>query len=699
MVLGRLGGHFYPNPPRQAAGRHPRPKARRARTIGNPPLGAAGSEILPAPRVLQNNLATSNARPNHMFLPRKPRVWLYSAHLEEFDMRRPARLRRCVRCGAMLLLLAGCSDGTFDFGRKPADPPSPPAPRPITQDPILADTIAAQALMTSATGLRVRGFGLVEGLGTNGSGDCPPTIREYLVEFMSKEYSPTGPGSHKHNFSPDKLIDSPDTAVVEVTAVIPAGAPRGTIVDLQVQAIPGTSTRSLEGGLLLPCELRIFDASASGKGMLAGRVMARANGPIFVNPFAGASESRTGTSDPRRGFVLGGGRSIAEREVQLQLVEPSYAMARRIQDRINARFGAVPRTADATSKGFVTLHTPAVYMRRPERFLQLVTHVYLPDGDAYRDRALLNLSQRLAEPDARYDDISLAFEAIGKTAIPSLQRLYTHESEPVSFYATRAGLRLGDAVALGVMSEIALAPQHPQRLPAVRELAACNFPQAGIKLAPLLESDDQELRIAAYEALVELRHPAVHTTPFRSLLDQNQVNVVLDVVQSSGRPLIYVRRSRVPRIAVFGDATPVATPVFYSHPDDEVTLVSEEGATDLTVFARGRKSRQLSEKLRVSPRVVDLISAMADVPLKNEAGHTRGLGLPYARVVQVLKTLTDDGSIPARLLLEQPTLVELLGPTPEVDRPEAGERREAEAGADRPDKPTSRPTEAAARRE
>lgn len=606
------------------------------------------------------------------------------------------RLRPSVRCGAiLLLLLPACMDGEISLGRKPAEPPVPPAPRPITQDPILADTIAAQALMTSAAGLRVRGFGLVEGLGASGSSDCPPAVREYLVEFMSKEYAPSGPGSHKQNFSADKLIDSSDTAVVEVSAIIPAGAPRGTMIDLQVQAIPGTSTRSLEGGLLLPCELRIFDASASGKGMLAGRVFARAHGPIFVNPFAAGSESRTGLSDPRRGFVLGGGRTVEEREVQLQLVEPSYALARRIQDRINARFGAVPKTADASSKAFVTLHTPAAYARRPERFLQLVTRVFLPDGDAYRDRMLLTLSERLIEPDARYDDISLAFEAMGKAAIPTLQRLYTHESELVSFYATRAGLRLGDSVALGVMSEIAVAASHPQRLPAVRELAACNFPQAGIKLVPLLESDDQELRIAAYEALVELRHPAVQTTPFRSLMDPNQVNLVLDVVPSGGRPLIYVRRTRVPRIAIFGDATPVATPVYYSHPDDEVTLVSEAGATDLTVFARGRRTRQLSEKLRVTPRVVDLITAMADVPLKNDAGRTRGLGLSYARVVQVLKTLTDDGSIPARMLLEQPTLVELLGPAPESERPEAGDRREGEAESQDPS--TTQPAETARR--
>ncbi len=42
-----------------------------------------------------------------------------------------------------------------------------------------------------------------------------------------------------------------------------------------------------------------------------------------------------------------------------------------------------------------------------------------------------------------------------------------------------------------------------ERLLAVHELGECNSPQAAIPLLPLLSDADQEVRIAAYEALLQ----------------------------------------------------------------------------------------------------------------------------------------------------------------------------------------------------
>ena len=117
--------------------------------------------------------------------------------------------------------------------------------------------------------------GLVIGLGESGGSDCPSTIREYLLDYFAREFAPRDASERRPDFSPKQMIDSLDTAVVEVHGVVPGGAPRGTRFDLQVEAV-GTQTRSLEGGVLALCELKRFDVTAAGKGLVGGRTLARA---------------------------------------------------------------------------------------------------------------------------------------------------------------------------------------------------------------------------------------------------------------------------------------------------------------------------------------------------------------------------------------------------------------------------------------
>ena len=170
------------------------------------------------------------------------------------------RSRRWLLCvvGA-LLLIAGCQNGRREI-------PPETRPAPLVDDPsVLRDTVGSYVLIGNGEPMRLRGFGLVVGLGDRGGRDCPTTIREYLVNFFAKEFAPAGRTRGETEISPQTLIDSMETAVVSIQGYVPPGARKGTRFDLQIQAI-GTQTRSLEGGLLLPCELRIFKVSAAGTG-------------------------------------------------------------------------------------------------------------------------------------------------------------------------------------------------------------------------------------------------------------------------------------------------------------------------------------------------------------------------------------------------------------------------------------------------
>ena len=553
--------------------------------------------------------------------------------------------------------------------------PPEPAPRQAgPADPILADTISSITYLADAEGRLVRGFGIVCGLGDNGSSGCPTGVREYLIESMTKESETWSSLEQRKRFSPGDLIDSSSTAVVEVLGIVPAGAPAGTRFDIEARAIPGTATKSLSGGLLLPCELLLPDPTGGDAALAGGTIVAHAGGPLFVTE-ATAPAVRGGPGAQPRGYVLGGGHSTDERSTRLLLREPSYPMARRLEQRINERFGQRPPVAEAMSRGYLELHTPREYAEQPENFLQLTTHLYLEDHPAFTTAKLRELTRLATLPNAQYEHLSLAWEGIGPTAIPQIQPLYSHENSRVRFAAARAGLKLGDVNALPVLAEVAASTDRVFALAAIGELGRCRYPQAAAQLAPLLDSQESEIRIATYQALLKHRYPGIDSQPMPAVLDEAQLNFVLDVIESVGEPLIYVRSTHVPRIAVFGARTSISLPVFYAADDDSVTLNATEDGGDITLFTK--HSGHVSEALLVPPRVADLVAALGDVPTRDEADRLRGIGLPYSQVVQVLATLCADGTIPARLEIERIGIVDVLDERA-PERPEVEERPRAE---------------------
>ncbi|MFN0136273.1 MAG: flagellar basal body P-ring protein FlgI [Phycisphaerae bacterium] len=594
-------------------------------------------------------------------------------------------------CVLLALLCVGCNNRKLPAEQRPSDADQ--------VDPLLRDTIGESCVLADAEPLRLRGFGVVVGLGESGGSDVPESIREYLIDFLTKEMTSKSE-SARPAISPDRLLSSPDAAVVEIQGIVPAGAPQGSAFDIQVEAV-GTQARSIEGGMLLPCELKIFESAASGQGLIGGKALARARGPVFTNPFA--PESEDVTPNPRKGFVLGGGRSMQARSVRVLLDQPSYSMARRIEGRLNERFGPREKIAEAMSEGYVVLKTPAAYATNPKHFLDVAMRVMMQGSSGMQERRVREMTEGLGETRDRLNDIALVWEGMGKGAIPLIQPLYSNDDPEVRFYAVRAGLRLGDTTAVSAMGQIASAKDNRYALRAVRELAECEMSSATGRLYALLSHDDDDRRIAAYQGLVDRRHPSVQTMRFRSALDRSQTGLVLDVIESSGKPLIHVRRSREPRIAVFGgNALPLQVPMFFNHPKNLVTLNAAEQNSEVSLFCRTRASGKLSDTISVPPRVIDLIRGLAALPMADEQGRFPGIGLNYSSIVEVLDALTRDGTIAARLVLENAKLDELLGPKP-VERREADEETPTDDDAESSDEartePPSAPTDGSPRKE
>lgn len=525
------------------------------------------------------------------------------------------------------------------------------------------DTIGAHAYFEGMGPMRVRGYGLVVGLGKNGSSDCPRPIYDRLVQSLYKQHRFSSGVVGEKGVSPEHLIADLDTAVVLVQGDIPPAASEKTPFDVFVSAIPGTQTKSLRGGRLFTAELEVF--RDVGKDVaITGQVLARGAGAVFINPFSDA-ESATQSSE-LEGVVLGGGVATKDRRVRLVLTEPSYPRARQIQDRINAHFSAGAKVADAISPSFVQLQVPTEFRLDAGHFLALIRGMFLNRDPAFESARARELAAELLSPVAPHPQIAWCFESLGRSAMPVLEELYGNAKDFVRFHAAAAGMRLGDHVASDTMATLALESEGEFRFQAIRALGEARWMgAAATPLRTLLSDADPRVRVAAYEALI-----ARHDSTIQSI-DVGPGNFRLDSIPSNGDGFVYAKRTKEQRIALFGVDLRCTTPLLYRSSDGSMTLNAAEGDSAITILrtvvASGTTSQPISAPLQLSG-LVSLLGQDAAVDTDN---HAIGLGFDYGSVVRALYQLSQSGVIEAKFILEEPNAAELFGPAQPQGRPES----------------------------
>ena len=534
---------------------------------------------------------------------------------------------------------------------------------PLTDSRAFRYTISEVAWIEGLRRMRVRGHGLVAGLGTRGSSECPRNVRRLLLQDMYKMEPFAKVGRNALPFTPERMIDDRDTTVVTVEGEIPAAAPAGEHFDLTVRALPGTQTVSLENGRLYTCDLRIH--SDAGGGSIAGQVLAVGSGPVFINPWS-KSESAATRSDPRLGTILGGGTVKQARRIRLVMEHPSYRRVTAVANCINTRFAEHGKIADGESPAHVKLRIPAEYADDPRHFLNLVRHLYLPTAPGFLDRRAVALAEEILGPDAPHADIALAFEGIGRTTLPLLQRLYGDSRDHVSFYAALAGLRLEDTAAVQPIAAHARNPRSPYRVAAVKALARAKRTYRPVTtLRALLDDPDPRVRVMAYEGLVERGDDTVASTPIGG------DNFHLDIVQSSGRNLIYARRTGERRIALFGETVACVPPLFFCDEEGMITITAEDGDSNLTLLRKTPFSAKVSPPIPAPLNVAELIPMLGDAPVVENNEFVSGLEVPYSLVVKLLADLCRTDAVNADFTLEQTTVAELFGPIQRSGRGES----------------------------
>jgi len=536
--------------------------------------------------------------------------------------------------------------------------------RGLAESAAYRDTISEQGWIEGLRYMRVRGYGIVAGLGDRGSRECPERIRERLVQEMYKRAEFSGAGIKPARVSPEQIIDDLDTAVVVIEGEIPAAAQLGDRFDVNVSALSGTQTVSLEGGRLYTADLHIYREVGSGA-VVEGKALATADGPVFINPFASGKKEEIRLR-AREGVVIGGGKVTVPRRLRFVLSRPSYQRVRHITSVINARFPDPQKVARATSPSYVELRVPDEFQEDPFHFLALVRHLYVAERPGFLEERTLKLAEEILEPDAPHADIALAWEGIGRTVLPTVQKLYTSEQPHARFYAALTGLRLGDDVAVEVLDSVARDSGSDYRLTAIEEMArARRSHRAAGALRGLLDDPDPRIRVEAYEALLAREDRVIRSEPV------GENNFVLDQVPSAAGNLVYVRRTGGQRIALFGTGLRCRPPVFYRDGNEMITLSAAAGARELTVIRRTPFGNQQSPPLPAAQSLPELIHMLGDDPVPLSDSEVHGLAVDYSTLARALSELINAGAINAEFMLQTVSVQEMFGPMSTSGREES----------------------------
>jgi len=517
-------------------------------------------------------------------------------------------------------------------------------PAPILNTTGLRGTVGQLVTIDGLRLTQVRGYGLVVGLVDSGGSDGPDIVKQYMVKEIRRHQEIGAPG-----FPAGEILGGRDAVMVAVTGLIPAGAKKGDRFDVVATAL-GSQAKSLVGGRLVLCDLKLY--ADTPQGILEGKTLATASGPVFVSPFDRAGRA-TSKVDLRTGTVLGGGVVMEPRKIRLVLNDPRYSTAQQIMNRINSRFAGVDPLADAKSPDSIDLEIPDEMRDRKTLFLERVLHTTISDSPSFLEKRAEDLGEEIVEPGAELESIGVAWEAIGKIILPHVRAHYADASQESSYFAGRTGMRLGDASGLKVVAEHALSPQSPFRLSAIHELGyAVKLHSAGECLRKLLDDHDDDIRIRAYLALRKHNHSAITT----QVLDSD--NLILDVVDSRGPFLVYVQRLGELRIALFGKQMRCIPPAIFPGERNDgralrTLITAAQGDSHLTVIYTNKQNGAQSPPL-VAPLVVsDLVRFLADRFDMNDHRDPTGLALPYSEVVDILYACCKTGPIAAGFITEE----------------------------------------------
>lgn len=402
-------------------------------------------------------------------------------------------------------------------------------------------------LATRAVGLNpmaVTGAGAVNSLPGTGGAPDPSPLRDELIDEMKRH----------EVAAPEAFLEKPDTGLVQVTAVIPAGARRGDVLDVKVVAPESANINNLAGGWLLESRLRqqmlVNAGPFGGREMKRGKIALLASGGMMTRATYENSKSK-GTQT--EAVILGGGKVQEDREFGLSLRSDfkHAALASMIESAINERFfffdGTTRRgIAKATRDDSIQLEAPPRYRNNLPRLFDVIAQI--PSNPARRQSQarIQELATQLSDP-VTAADAALALEAIGESSTAVLIQALESANPEIRFRAAMTLAYLDQTEAIETLGEL-IRSEVAFRGPALLALQDMDHPGAVVALEALLGDDSLE---TCYGALVTLLRRG-ETNRLPEVIKMRDFEIYV-VPQSRVRPTIAASLQDRKMLVCFGD--------------------------------------------------------------------------------------------------------------------------------------------------
>ncbi len=496
----------------------------------------------------------------------------------------------------------------------------------------LDKSIGYFAEVFSSNAVLVEGYGIVMGLGKNGSAECPVGIQPQMVKLIQRKLNTT---SRKEAID---LLKSRDNTVVRVYGIIPTGSAKDTKFDVIVEALEGTQTTSLEGGTLFECNLVPYNRV----GVPGARELATAKGPIYVENINGGSPNKT------KGVVIGGAKSLEEPIMTVAMYEQNFLLTSLIRNKINDRFGS--GTAVAKTPGLILINPPAEYSNRQGKLAELIKALYLPQSDKTQIAKIKEFASTLNERDQVLDS-EIGLEAIGRRSIAYVRKYLNSDNQYVKLRAARVLLALGDDDAAWTLREIALDKKSPYRVEAIEAIGHADRDIIQQTLRVFIDDDNIDVRIASYRALKRINDISITTERIGD-------DFTMEIIESHDNNTIYVRRQKDPAVIVFGRDIRAINDIFLTSKDRNVTISAMANADRVSIIRKNPTKPGIIGPVKSGYSICSIIRALGDNPCSKTFTFKQGLGVNFAEIVPILETMCRSGAVNAKFIAQ---------PLPDID--------------------------------
>ena len=472
--------------------------------------------------------------------------------------------------------------------------------------PLLSEYMSVQG----NTVITLRGVGLMTGLNGTGGDPSHSALRTQLQNEMSRLNVPNA----------KRILASQDTALVVVTAYLPAMVRKGQRFDVRVAIPPQSKATSLKGGYLL--ETRLFEEqNVEGRGALKGHEYAVAGGAVLTNlGVKGSPEERQG--ELMYGTIPGGAVSRTERDLSIVLrrEKKGFRNSKRVADAVSERFnrynnfGQKIPCAVAKQDDLISLKVHPQYINNFPRYQAVIRSIAFNESEVARRIRIERLARDIMDPD-KAQTAALQLEAIGDSGIPFLKDALESTDFEVRFQAAQALAYLGDGSGISILHEAAR-DQPAFRVYSFVAMSVIDDADAVIALRELMNSDSMETRYGAFRALKELdpNDPWLRPVEFGGRFR-------LHVIDVTSEPMVHVTRRRSPEVIVFCADQRLKLPAMLNA-GQNFKVIGATGEHEVEVIMY--KLNEEPKRQRVSDRLVDVIRACGD------------LGATYPDIVQLL---------------------------------------------------------------